>query len=471
MSIRVKFLGIVAALVLLLGVGSALEVRAILQRELRATLETRGLALARDLAARSTDSILVDNRFSLYALVRATLENNPDVRYIFVSGPDRQVLVHTFARQVPPDLLRVNDVKGGRPYQVQVLASNEGRLTDIAVPILGGRVGTARVGFSHARLEQSIGAATLTLAGVMAVALLLSFGVALVFTHRLTRPVVELVDVARRVSQGDLSARAARVAGDEIGELARAFNGMTVNLARSREEIRQREARRVQLLSQVISAQEAERQRLARELHDEAGQSLTTLVLGLRTLEQHPDVPDGARQQVADLKELAKQLLDEIHHLAVGLRPHVLDQLGLVGAVGGLVHEFAERTGIQGDFEVSGLGQTRLSSEVETAVYRVVQEALANVRKHAGASRVGVLLERRDDSIVAVVEDDGRGFDVDGVLRAVHPSGDARLGLVGIRERVDLLNGHLTIESEPGKGTTLFVEMPITVGHDSHPLG
>lgn len=186
-------------------------------------------------------------------------------------------------------------------------------------------------------------------------------------------------------------------------------------------------------------------------------------------MEQIQELPETARNSVADLKDLARRLLDGIHRVAVGLRPDALDQLGLVGAIEGTVREFGERAGLKTDFEANGLEGVRAPSDVEIAMYRVVQEALANVRKHAGASRVGVLLEQRNGAIVAVVEDDGVGFNV----AAVQGEGEApgsHLGLFGMQERAILVNGRLTVESQPGHGTTVFVEIPLGDAKDPSPL-
>lgn len=236
--------------------------------------------------------------------------------------------------------------------------------------------------------------------------------------------------------------------------------GVAVENARLWEEVKRRDALRGQLLSQVINAQEAERKRISRELHDEAGQLLTALMVGLRTLEQTPAIPGSALQDIANLKELAKRIYEEIHRLAVELRPKALDQLGLVRAVESYAREFGERVGLSISFEASGLDGVQLPGEVETALYRLIQEALSNIAKHAAASRAEILLERRGESLVAVIEDDGCGFDVESAL---HPTAGERphLGLFGMQERAALLGGRLTIESGPGQGTTVFVEIPL----------
>ena len=201
-------------------------------------------------------------------------------------------------------------------------------------------------------------------------------------------------------------------------------------------------------LRRVVAGQEAERRRLARELHDETGQALTSILLGLRAVE---DASSDAN--VDALRELVVGTLQDVRRLAVQLRPKALDDFGLVAALERLVQTFSESSGIEVELEAQ-LGGERLPNDVETTVYRIVQEALTNVVKHAGATKVSILLVRRDAQVTAVIEDNGGGFDPAAV-------GDDSLGLAGMRERVELHDGRMTIESSAGSGTTLRVEVPL----------
>jgi signal transduction histidine kinase len=202
----------------------------------------------------------------------------------------------------------------------------------------------------------------------------------------------------------------------------------------------------------VVEAQEAERARLARELHDETGQALTSMLLALKPLEQAVDAPE-AKQAVDGLRELVVTTLQNVRRLAVELRPAALDDFGLSAALERLAATISEQSGTQVDLEAR-LGERRLAAEVETTLYRIVQEALTNVVKHAAATRASVTLTRKGASVLAVVEDDGRGFDV-------AAAGNGGLGLVGMRERLALLGGRLTIEASPGSGTTRVAEVPL----------
>jgi signal transduction histidine kinase len=205
-------------------------------------------------------------------------------------------------------------------------------------------------------------------------------------------------------------------------------------------------------LRRVVAAQELERRRLSRELHDETGQTLTSVLLGLQTIAEAPG-SERAGAEVDRIRELVTQTLRDVRRLAVELRPKALDDFGLVPALERLGTGFSEQTGIRVEVQ-SYLGGDRLPSEIETALYRIVQESLTNVVKHARASSVSVLITRKNGSVIAVIEDDGRGFDA-GAGR------DEGLGLVGMEERVALLNGRLQVESSEGAGTTIVAEVPL----------
>jgi signal transduction histidine kinase len=234
--------------------------------------------------------------------------------------------------------------------------------------------------------------------------------------------------------------------------------GIAIENVRLLEELRRKEAVRGQLLRKVITAQEEERVRIARELHDEAGQALTSVLVGLKVMERAHDL-EAAQALTADLKEVVTQTIDAVHLLAMELRPSVLDDLGLVPALARYVRSCPARFGFEASFEATGTREERLPLEIETTLYRIAQEALTNVARHAKASRAGVVLQQRGDTVVLVVDDNGIGFDPAHIADSAQER--ERLGLYGIEERASLVGGQLTVESEPGGGTTLSVEIPL----------
>jgi signal transduction histidine kinase len=204
-------------------------------------------------------------------------------------------------------------------------------------------------------------------------------------------------------------------------------------------------------LRRVVEAQELERRRLARELHDQTGQELTSVLLGLKAVEEAKS--DAERvEALAAVREQVIETLHAVRRLAAELRPKALDDFGLVPALERLRDTFAEQTGMRVDLESQI--RERLPTDVETALYRIVQEALTNVVKHAQATAVSIVLARKAGAVTALIEDDGRGFTPDG-------SGEG-LGLLGMGERLALLGGKLKIESGPGAGTTIVAEVSLT---------
>ena len=211
------------------------------------------------------------------------------------------------------------------------------------------------------------------------------------------------------------------------------------------------------LLKEVLTAQELERRRIARELHDETAQTLTSLLVGLRAIEESQDLGQALGRASA-LRGSVVAALEGVKRVARGLRPSVLDDLGLQEALERLGLEVGAANGFIVDVHATGPRLPRLPEALETALYRVVQEALTNASKHASPKAVSVLVHRNPGEVRLLIEDDGKGFDASETLSEPH------LGLVGIRERVHLVGGSVTVESSPGHGTTIWVSVPLRDG-------
>ena len=467
-SIRTKILGLALGLVLLVGIGNTIQTRSVLSSNMEAQLRDQSVSVARDLAARSADPILLNNLLALQDLLLETKSNNSNFSYAFIIDPRGQVVAHTFGEGFPAGLKDLNNASGLDHHNTVLINTNEGLIFDTAVPILDGKVGTARIGLSNAGVQQAV--SQVTLQSILFTVAVLLFGVmvAMFLTRILAQPILELVDATRMVSSGDYTRRIHPWAKDELGTLAQAFNQMSQDLAQIHDLRQEREGLQRQLLEKVISAQEEERRRIARELHDSTSQSLSSLVIGLSMLEAN--CTDLDQQQVSDLRNVAANTLDEVHGLAMQLRPRALDDLGLSAALERLTFEWQARYKVPIDLAIT-LGDSRLPEGVETALYRIIQETLTNVVRHARAQSVSILIERRNGSVIAVIEDDGQGFEVGTT------TGEYHLGLLGMRERAELLGGRLTIESSPGRGTSVFVEVPLPTEEningrkEAHPAG
>jgi signal transduction histidine kinase len=286
-----------------------------------------------------------------------------------------------------------------------------------------------------------------------ALAVLLATGIAI----SVNRPLLSLTRAAERIAAGDLSGRI-EGGSDEIGRLGAALEHMRRRLqhametsARINEELERRVDERTQqlqrLLGKVISAQEDERRRVARELHDETSQLLTALGMALH----------AGPAATSDPRALLARLQEGVHRLIVNLRPAVLDDLGLAAAINMLAETQLRHGGITVRCETRELEYSRLAPAIEIAVFRIVQEAILNIVRHSGATSVLIQAGATAGHVWVEIEDDGNGFD----LGAIHPDGRSLrgIGLLGMRERAELVGGKLTIDSAPGEGTRVKVEV------------
>jgi signal transduction histidine kinase len=288
-------------------------------------------------------------------------------------------------------------------------------------------------------------------------------GLTLLLSRVITSPILALKRGAEAIGHGNLDYKLEIKSEDELGDLEKEFNKMGTALKSDMEQLNRtsneniiREKRiqnYLRLYAQKISeAQEAERRRVARELHDGTVQSLVVIARHL------DDIAAGESElSITDIRAQVQSVMEEVRHFSQELRPSILDDLGLVPAVEWLASDMTNNHKIAVDIKIAG-DPVQLSSQAELALFRIVQEALTNVRKHSQATRAQVILSYSEHSVKFIIQDYGRGFDI--------PAGEddltreGKLGLVGMFERVQLLRGSLKIASHPGEGTTITVEIP-----------
>ncbi len=450
--VSIKIMGIALGSTLLLGFGMLWQIHETWHRRLLQEIEMRGKLLGTTLAAHGRFLVASGRLADLQQLLEDSQALNPDVEYLMVLDSRGDLVAHTFSGEPPAAILAANAPRpDGLPHGV-LIETATGPVHDVAVTVPSDRGGVVRVGMNERFVASEVRFLVRKLATVTAVIGAIGMLAVWILTAALTRPIRELVGLTRAIRDGQYERKAEIRAKDEIGELAGAFDEMTAAL-------REKESARRRLLRQVLGAAEEERKRVARDLHDHTGQSLTSLIAGLGALEAAEPAAQ-AKERIAGLRELAVQTLGEVHDLSRDLRPSVLDDLGLVAALQRHGAAVGARFGVTVDCQNIGFDQgDRLPSEVEVAVYRMTQEAITNAIRHGGAKSVQVMLQRKGADLLVVIEDDGRGFDTgewrNEVLRAGH------LGLLGIEERVGLFGGTFRIESRPGSGTSLFVEIPI----------
>ena len=462
MSIRLKMVIAIVALILLLGIGGTIHARLTLASISNDELDQRGLAIARDLESRSSELLLTNDIFGLHLRISELAAANADVRYVVVLDQLGNTRASTFANGLPAGLRAANLVKTDSLYSLVTLQTSEGDVRDVAYPIDGGRAGVIRLGLTKGRVEQQVSQLTFNLFGLTAGALLAGLLISYFLATVLTRPLSRLAEAARAIGRGETPAQAELYGHPEVGQVAVAFDAMS-------KQLREKEEERSQLLARVLTAQEAERKRISRELHDEAGQALTSLLMGLTRIEQSASEPD-VKAEAAELRATTTGALDLMRDMARDLRPSTLDDLGLVAALGRYVADYGPRHHLETDFQAASMDGARLPAETEIVLYRIAQEALTNVSRHANARSVNVLLERRNGHAILVVEDDGQGFDAEQVRETAMPG--AKLGILGMEERAGLVGGTLTVESRPGAGAAVFVEVPLEKNgrtDDAHP--
>jgi two-component system sensor histidine kinase UhpB len=297
-------------------------------------------------------------------------------------------------------------------------------------------------------------------------AVCLSAGLSMLLLRETFRPIRSLREATQRFNAGDHSVRASvtPLTDPDVAGLVLDVNALWDRLEADATTIREKTDQAERLAAQVIMAQEEERRRVARELHDEAGQALTAVIIGLeRGLASMPevyasDLPIQPRQLISNLRDLAAQTLDEVRKLALELRPSVLDDLGLVAALRQYVRSTEERSGLAAQLTIVGWdeGDPRLPAEVETALFRIAQEALTNAIRHARATNVQVRLRSTVGSVSLEVRDDGVGM----AAVPAHEAGE-HLGMFGMRERAKLLGGEFHAAPVSPRGTLIQVSIPL----------
>ncbi len=409
----------------------------------------------RNLTARSKEPILTDNIFMLYQLAHDTVDKNDDIIYVYYRDSDDNVVIHTFKEYFPSDLLTVEHEFGGDQYSLKRFQTEEGVLLDTAAPVFPGPEPdiTVHVGFLDYSIQAAVSGATRQLLTLAGITFLAAGTLVYVFTtYTAIRPIKSLLESVRAVTQGNLSQRVSVSSSDELKVLADEFNIMTEKLSNTRQI-------RDGLIKKLISSQEEERKRIARELHDNTGQSLSTLMLSLHLLEKSSS-EDEFKQKADDFRNLLQQTIDQVRFVSWQLSPTPLDKLGLVDAVHSFVEKFEETAGWDINLHARGLDNVNLSPEVEFNLYRVIQEALTNISRHARADKVDISISKDGDNLELMVEDNGVGFDPAGLNQE-----DGHINTMGLntmKERISLLGGSLDITSEAGKGTRVKVEIDLS---------
>lgn len=470
---------VIVSSVLLLSVALSVVVfvhnRTLLEKE----LDKRGAEIGNSIAAMGSESIILDERFVLHEIAAKARRGSDDIRYVMIVDYAGEILAHTFGDGFPSGLplelphglprpgAATTDASGETAYAVTRYRSNEGPFREVIVPVERGAVGFVRVGLTEQDMRHILEKNIKNFSLITLVVCLLAAVVATRLAYRIVHPIDQLAQAAGQIRQGNYGVRITPDDQAEVGRLASAFNDMAAALTRKDDEnehlltaLRDKDARHVRLLQKVLSVQEDERKRISRELHDEAGQSLASLLAYLQLLMAGEATP-GQREAIGQLKSLVVEILGGLRKMAVELRPPALDDLGLAPAMAKYVDGFALQRDLTAIFAPED-DNPELDPAVALALYRILQESLTNVARHAQAKAVRVDLAAEGRDIALTVSDDGRGFDATALPAMLQ--GEGSLGLYGMMERAELLGGTFQIKSCPGQGTTVRVTLPRRLG-------
>lgn len=318
-------------------------------------------------------------------------------------------------------------------------------------------VGTAMRGVPKRQIAEMLQRHAWGIFAVSGTAMLIAMGGLIWLANQIVKPLRRLMRASASLLDDDPMPPHSQ---DEVKQLSTDFQRIAERLMAQQAQLEEAHLQRGQLLEQVITAQEDERKRISRELHDETGQSLTSLLVGIKIVDKSPSLEE-ARKRLAELQELTSRTLEEVHKLSVELRPTLLDDLGLIAALRSYSKDFSKKHGVPVSFQATGF-EERVPPLVEVAVYRVIQEALTNIAKYASATAVQLKLERSGATLHAEVSDNGIGFDPEVVLAQKRK--ENRLGLLGMQERVTLLGGNFRLHSEEGAGVRIAFDLPLSSG-------
>lgn len=453
--IFLKIMGIGFLVAIVFGSVTLIQTRAGTLRILSDLLEEKVLTTTRTLVYMIEKPASTGDTLSVQQHLDRVGEIYQEIRYIIVRYPDGRVMASTFKTGIPRDILNAAAPSYPPEREIRKYENMEGNVYEVRAPILAGKAGSITVGFLDDIVSSGLEAFTGTVFGGLLICVAMGAGLALLLTNILTRPIRSLVESANRVREGRFETRADIYSHDEIGRLANAFNQMAEALNRYKQEVQAKEEARVSLLERIVQVQEDERKSISRELHDHLGQTLLAILLQVQSIHGHEHSYDSVRQNV---EKSIRQVIDEVHRLAWGMRPSILDDYGLDSALARHIEEVSRHFELEIDYSFSSPPDLeRLPGRIEVCLFRIAQEAITNIQRHSGASHASVIVLRQLHEITLLIEDNGKGFN----LSMLHEKRDMCLGLIGMKERVALLGGSVTLESTPGEGTIIRVKIPL----------
>lgn len=453
-SIFIKIMGIGALVAVVFGGIIFFQSRYTLSRNLYQLLAQMTLSRVDALASSIERPMTTGDLVSIDQILTKTMARFPDARYIIVRNSKGEILAHTFQESIPVDLLDPPLFKMYPVKKLRILdASPEGKIFEAARPIVKGHAGMVQLGVSDQMVSKEVESLTNSIIEALLLSGLIGIGLAIVLTYILTQPVHHLKNAAQSIKEGDFEVVAPLFFEDEIGKLAISFNEMAGSIRRYRDEVEEKEKARRMLIERIVVSQEEERKTISRELHDQFGQSLLAIKMAIQSHRKYDRLPKPVREELE--KEIG-ELTDDLNRIVRGMRPTILDDYGLDSALANYVNEMSQHFDLDITYKYIGASQqARLPGSIEVTLFRIAQEAISNIIRHAQADDASVVVFQSPQEVSLLVEDNGVGFESGSI------NTNKGLGLLGIRERISLVRGTLDIESVVGDGTTIRVRIPM----------
>lgn len=475
MRLSHKIIVLTFGIVALMGLVTIIAINDIVKGAVSNSIEQNGVVLAETTASNVADQYLDGKLLTVKSVLENQLDSNCYLIYAYILNRDNGTVVDTFQKGFPVELVQADPLSNGSGSVTKLLNVNGNLVRDTAVPLVAGLNSIElHIGLSESALLRPIAKISWVIALLTLIGIIIGCLIALLLSRLITGPLETLTRQAEQIGEGNLEGEIQLNSQDEVGNLARSFNRMTVHLRENiqalqrrnqelsvlSQKLREREELLGKLWRQVIFAQEEERKRIARELHDETTQSLAAITIGLKTAEEiMPSDQSKGIHFLEQLRNTAGLVVKELHNIIYDLRPTVLDDLGLVPALRWYAETRLGARGVEFELQVTGING-RLPPELETTFFRIGQEAISNVFKHARAHKVVLVIALQDNNLMMQIKDDGRGFVNKEMWSAANER--ARLGLLGMRERIGLLGGVLEINSQVGFGTVVTVNLELS---------
>ena len=463
-SIKIKLIGLTILTSLFLGIIILYFMLSFYNGEISHDARYMSMVIGKHISEDSANFIAGEDYNKLNILLKNEVKNNKNILYIFFLNNKGTITAYAFHKgfylNIVGNILKKNNSRN----KISIVKYNNkiyGKILDTSFPVHDGRLGDVRVGISMDRMKDSFFSqeSPLFLKNIILILIFSSIFIYLIFkiiAWWFLTPVVKLYEATEKIKAGDYNITTDAKGYDEIGKLSNSFNEMAFILKEAEKERVKNEDLRNDFVKKIINAQEEERRKLSRSLHDRFGQFLSSLKIKLRMLDDCNDVAE-IKNKIQQIRDNLTEGINLIHNMAKNLRPSMLDEVGLINALKQYIADVVKNNpAMKIDFyPINFLEDRQLDKSIEVNIYRIIQESILNVISHACADSVTIILERYEGKIRGIIEDNGKGFGCCG-------EDDQHLGIDGMKERAKLFGGELTIESENNLGTVVKFYIPVT---------